>query len=53
MMLSQVLGKKGDDLSVIGCDSGSDKSFDFLGAAEIVNCVKDIILSFWNKVVVL
>jgi hypothetical protein len=39
------------DLSIIACDSGSDKSFDFLGAAKIIECVKEIILSFWDKVI--
>jgi hypothetical protein len=46
-----IIGEKGGDLAVTSCDSGSDKSFDFLGAAEIVECVKEVILSFWNKVV--
>lgn len=45
------MGEAGGDLAVVSCDSGSDKSFDFLGAAKVVECVKDVILSFWNKVV--
>jgi hypothetical protein len=34
-----------DDIGVIACDSGSDKSFDFLGAAKVIEGVKDLILS--------
>jgi hypothetical protein len=40
-----------NDLSVIACDSGSDKSFDFLGAAKVIECVKEIILSLWDRIV--
>lgn len=39
------------DLCLVSCDSGSDKSFDFLGLAKIVQCVKEVVLSFWDKVV--
>jgi hypothetical protein len=38
-------------LSVIGCDSGSDKSFDFLGLANVVTGVKEILLGVWDRVV--
>jgi hypothetical protein len=37
-------------LSVIGLDSGSDKSFDFLGLAKIVECVERLIGTIWEKV---
>jgi hypothetical protein len=40
-----------DDLIVLTCDSGSDKSFDFLGAAKIIEQVKELILGLWDKVV--
>ena len=40
-----------NDLSVIACDSGSDKSFDFLGAAQIIECVKELIITLWDRVV--
>ena len=36
---------------VIACDSGSDKSFDFLGVATVIECVKELILSLWNRVI--
>lgn len=48
---SQILGLPGEGLSVLSCDSGSDKSFDFLGAAQIMATVKEIIIEFWNKLI--
>jgi hypothetical protein len=45
------LGQQGNDLCVVGCDSGSDKAFDFMGTAGIVECVKQVLLSYWDKVV--
>jgi len=39
------------DLIVTACDSGNDKQFDFLGSSTIIAGVKDIILSFWDRVV--
>ncbi len=48
---AQVLNGEASGLSVVSCDSGSDKSFDFLGVAKIMQCVKEIILSFWDRVV--
>jgi len=39
------------DLVVTNCDSGHDKQFDFLGNAEIIEGVKSIILSLWDRVV--
>jgi hypothetical protein len=45
-------GEKSDQqLVLLGCDSGSDKSFDFLGVAKVVDCVKEVILSLWDRVV--
>ena len=40
-----------DDLVVLSCDSGSDKSFDFMGAASIIESVKEVLLNLWDKVV--
>jgi len=39
------------DLCVISCDSGSDKSFDFLGVAKIIEQIRKIILDLWDRVV--
>jgi hypothetical protein len=39
------------DLSVIACDAGSDKSFDFLGLANLMKAVKELLLSVWDRVV--
>ena len=44
-------GENINELSVTNIDSGSDKSFDFLGAAKVVKTVIDVILSFWDRVV--
>lgn len=48
---AKLMGESEGGLCVIACDSGSDKSFDFLGVAKIVDCVKEVILSFWDRVV--
>lgn len=39
-------------LSVIACDSGVDKSFDFLGRTPAIRAVKDVLLSVWDRVMV-
>jgi hypothetical protein len=44
-------GEQETGLCVESCDSGSDKAFDFLGVAKVVEFVKEIILSFWDRVV--
>jgi len=38
-------------LSILGCDSGSDKSFDFLGAAKLIENVRELVLSLYDRVV--
>jgi len=37
-------------LTMIGCDSGSEKTFDFLGATKVIQMVKEIILSLWDRI---
>jgi hypothetical protein len=37
------------DLAVLALDSGSDKSFDFLGLAKVMDSVKDLILGIWDR----
>lgn len=37
------------DLLVLGCDSGSDKSFDLLGAASIMAQLKETIIAIWDR----
>jgi hypothetical protein len=37
------------DLIVLACDSGSDKSFDFLGLAKLMEEVKEIIITIWDR----
>ena len=38
-----------NDLMVLAVDSGSDKSFDFLGLEKLVKGVKEIIVTIWDK----
>ena len=40
-----------ESVTVIACDSGSDKSFDFLGAAKVMEALKEVILSLWDRIV--
>lgn len=42
-------GEAESDLIVLACDSGSDKSFDFLGLAKLTEQVKEIIISIWDR----
>lgn len=37
------------DLIVLACDSGSDKSFDFLGLAKIMEEVRKFVISIWDR----
>lgn len=39
------------EILMIGCDCGSDKSFDFLGAAKAIACLKEIILGLFDRLV--
>ncbi|MBK1809517.1 hypothetical protein JHL18_02510 [Clostridium sp. YIM B02505] len=39
------------ELTLISADSGSDKSFDLLGLTKVVECVKDLILKIWDKII--
>lgn len=53
--LYEVFGRMGgmpyQDLIVTSCDSGNDKVFNFLGSSIIIGGVRDIILSYWDRVV--
>jgi hypothetical protein len=46
-----ITNKSQDDLSVISIDSGSDKSFDFMGNAEVVKCIKEFFIELWDRIV--
>ena len=39
------------ELSIAAIDSGSDKSFDFLGAAQLMSSVKELIIELWDRIV--
>ena len=38
-------------LILLACDSGSDKSFDFLGLAKAIEAIKEVVLSLWDRVI--
>jgi hypothetical protein len=40
-----------EKLSVVACDSGEDKSFDFVGAAPAIDRLKRLVLDLWNRIV--
>ena len=48
---AKLLNEDFDGLIVLSCDSGSDKSFDFLGVAEVIRHVKETIISIYDRVV--
>ena len=50
-VLSDLSGERYENLSVAACDSGSDKTFDFLGTAKGIEEIKEIILQIWDRVV--
>jgi hypothetical protein len=50
-VVSDIGDKPSTDLSVVSCDSGSDKAFDFLGLAKTIQEVKEIILGVWDKII--
>ena len=41
--------ESGSDLIVLACDSGSDKSFDFLGLAKLMEEVRKFVLAIWDR----
>lgn len=48
---AELEGEARADLSVVSCDSGSDKSFDFLGVAKVMEQVRKIVLDLWDRVI--
>lgn len=49
-VLSEVQGSHNNELSILAIDSGSDKSFDFLGTSKIIESVKELIIGLWDRV---
>ena len=47
--VAELKGLKAGDLSVLSCDSGSDKSFDFLGAGKVISEVRLLIMDIWDR----
>ena len=48
---AQIRGESSADLSVLACDSGSDKSFDFLGLSKAMEELRALILGIWDRIV--
>lgn len=44
-------GAEPGGLSVIACDSGSDKTFELMGAAPVIGALRALLLSVWDRVV--
>jgi hypothetical protein len=44
-------GAEPNGLSVIACDSGSDKTFELMGAAPVIAALRALLLSVWDRVV--
>lgn len=44
-------GAAPDGLSVVACDSGSDKTFELMGAAGVIQRLRELVLSVWDRVV--
>lgn len=44
-------GAEPNGLSVVGCDSGSDKTFELMGAAPVIAAVRALLVSVWDRVV--
>jgi hypothetical protein len=42
-------GESHGDLAVVAIDSGSDKSFDFLGLAKVMQICKETLLAIWDR----
>jgi hypothetical protein len=50
-VFAEIDGLSGNDLVVLACDSGSDKSFDFTGVPQIIEQTKDFIFGVWDRVI--
>ncbi len=48
-VFATIEGESESDLIVLACDSGSDKSFDFLGMAKLMEQIKDTIIQIWDR----
>lgn len=46
---ARLLGVSGEDLAVIGCDSGSEKSFDFLGMAAAIQGLRQTMVDIYDR----
>lgn len=47
--IATIEGESHTDLSVVAIDSGSDKSFDFLGLAKVMVIFKETLIAIWDR----
>jgi hypothetical protein len=50
-VIAQMEDLNANELSVAAIDSGSDKSFDFLGAAQVMTSLKELVIELWDRIV--
>lgn len=50
-VIAEINGDKSSVVSVVGLDSGSEKSFDFLGLAKFMEELRETLLSLWQNIV--
>jgi len=48
-VIASINKQPSNDLMVLAIDSGNDKFIDFLGTEKIINGIKDLILSIWDR----
>ena len=49
-LISEIYSIEEHSLSIVSCDSGSDKSFTFGGASSIIDKLKEFYLTIWEKI---
>ena len=49
--VAEIEGENANTIEVRSCDSGSDKSFDLLGLAKVINGIKEILIEGWDRMV--
>lgn len=48
---ARLAGRPADGLTIVSCDSGGDKVFEFAGLPDVIASVKDAIVTVWQRVV--
>ncbi len=48
---ARLAGRPAEGLTIVACDSGADKVFEFAGLPDVIAAVKDAIVTVWQRVV--